>query len=450
MKKYLLLAGLLSTSAFANLHLAPPDFETQNGRAVFVDFKTADYEITYDIKNRKTSVKSRIVFQAEKSGMPLFDLVPKPTSVKINGKEVGQNLITFPGKESKLRQVNEVVTRGEHVLEVTNTFKENVRYNRITKTFSSAFWIRDLTDRLFMEQYIPSNFEFDQYKMTFDIIVKGTKKARQDIYANGVVTKTSPTTFKIEFPEHYTVSCPYFHTTPKNRMSRRDFTYKSVSGRNIPITVYSPNPIRTIAFKKETIRVMKELEADYGAWGHPQFIAYGTFPKTGGMEHAGATATAYGSLDHEMLHSYFAKGVMPANGNSGWIDEALARWRDSGYPRLMTPGFEGSNIGGQSVYKRNTDRRSYALGSAFMAYLDYRLQNIGGLKAFLRGYFQTYNRHVVTTEHFKNNLEFFSGMNFDAEFGQYIWGENSEDSLNVDEHNPHHHALTKSQLLKML
>jgi len=140
---------------------------------------------------------------------------------------------------------------------------------------------------------------------------------------------------------------------------------------------------------------------------------------------------------------------MPADGNTGWIDEAIASWRDKGYQRNPSPGFEGSNIGGHSVYKRNTDKRSYALGSAFMAYLDFRLQEMGGLKAFLKGYFQTYKHQVITTQHFKNNLEFFSGLNLDDAFGTYIWGVNSGTEA-LEEANPHHAPLSSSELKSIL
>jgi hypothetical protein len=51
------------------------------------------------------------------------------------------------------------------------------------------------------------------------------------------------------------------------------------------------------------------------------------------MEYCGATMTDPGALGHELTHSWFARGVMPANGNTGWIDEAVASWRDDGYPR---------------------------------------------------------------------------------------------------------------------
>jgi hypothetical protein len=449
MKKLLVLVSLISTSAFANLHLAPPDFNNTYGRAIFVDFKTADYDITYDVRKKRTSVKTKIVFKAEKNGKPLFDLIPLPKNAKLNGEPVTIVESTSPDG-SKLRLVDSDVAPGEHVLELENTFKENVRYRLLSRKVSSAFWIRDLKYRKFMEQYIPSNFEFDQYQMTMNVTFAGIKTAKQDIYTNGTLTQTSPNSFKIEYPSFYTVSCPYFHTTPKGQKKRLDFTYKSIDGRDLPVTVYTSWWSHPRKFKAEAIRVFQELEADYGPWGHKGLVAYETLPGTGGMEHAGATQTSFGALDHEMLHSYFAKGVMPANGNSGWIDEAIASWRDKGYQRKPLPDFTGSNLGSQSVYKRNTDSRSYALGAEFMAYLDYRLQDIGGLKAFLKGYFQAYKHTVITTEHFKNNLEFFSGLDLTDDFNTYILGTNSKSDDHLLEANPHHLELSDEQVKSLL
>ena len=451
MKKLLIFICVFSSSAWANLHLAPPDFNTPSGRAIFVDFKKAEYEITYDFFRLSAIVKSRITFVAESHGRPVFDLLPEPSVVKINGEVVGATASALPGNVSVVRIANQEVSPGEHVLEVENTFRKNLLFHPIQRAVSSAFWIRDLRDRMFLEQYLPSNFEYDQYKIVMDVKVKLLGSARQDIYANGVVEKIGKNHWQIEFPDYFTVSCLYFHMTPKGRMFREDFTYRSLSGRDIPMTTYSGlSPIQARNFKKYAIEVMEELERDYGPWAHPGFIAYATLPGTGGMEHAGATQTSLAALDHEMLHSYFAKGIMPANGNSGWIDEGIAAWRDRGYKRLPDPGFKGSDLGNHSVYKRNTDSRAYVLGSAFMAYLDWRLQDMGGLKAFLKGYFAAYKHQVVNTLHFKNNLEFFSGLNLDDEFETYIWGENSLDVKNLEPANPYHQPVSDGILKQLL
>lgn len=447
--KKVLISLLFSSTAFANLHLAPPDFDTASGRAIFVDFKTAQYDITYNVMWKKTKVKSTIKFSSVKEGSPVFDLIPKPKNVKVDGIPVVVTDELLPDG-TPVRKLNIDLLPGEHTLEMENSFSENVRYNLFSKTVSSAFWIRDLKNRMFLEQYIPSNFEFDQYQIKLNLNFAGIKKAKQDIYTNGRVVSTSPNSFEVTFPEYFTVSCPYFHLTPKGQKKRIDFTYKSVDGRHLPVTVYTSWWSHPKKFKKEAEKIFKELEADYGPWGHDGLVAYETLPGTGGMEHSGATQTSLAALDHEMLHSYFAKGVMPANGNAGWIDEAIASWRDYGYQRKPFPIFAGSNLGKGSVYKRNTDSRAYALGREFMAYLDYKLQDVGGLKAFLRGYFQTYKHTVITQEHFKNNLEFFSGLDLTDAFNTYIWGENAPENKGLEEEDHTHKSLSDKERMLIL
>lgn len=449
MKKFTPLLALVAFPAFANLHLAPPDFASSVGRAVFVDFKTARYDITFDLENQVTTVKTKITFESTKTGLPIFDLVPKAMNARLDGESVRIVDIDFPAKASKAKVVGINVFPGTHTLELENEMTTNVSYGDGNSRVSSAFWIRDLKERLFLEQYVPSNLEYDQYQITMNVNFKGVRKINQEFYANGTVTQKSPVSWTIVYPDYYTVSCPYFHTTPKGAFRRMDYTYKSISGRVIPMVAYSNFLLKTSSFKNYSLEMMAELEKDYGPWPHPGNISYGTMPGTGGMEHSGATATSLAALDHEMLHSYFAKGVMPANGNSGWMDEAIASWRDYGYSRLADPGFTGSNIGGQSVYKRNTDDRSYELGRQFLGHIDFKLAHIGGLKAFLKGYFAAYKHTVVTQEHLKNNLEFWSGMDFSHEFDTYIWGQNPTGEKH-SRSSRHHKPLTAAQLKSML
>jgi hypothetical protein len=221
---------------------------------------------------------------------------------------------------------------------------------------------------------------------------------------------------------------------------------KSVDGREIPFTVYTFIPWSVSKYAAEARRVFAELEADYGPWAHESFIAYGA--GFGGMEHAGATMTSFKALDHEMLHSYFAKGVMPSSGNSGWIDEAIASWRDRGYYTSPTPGVP-ANLAGRSIYARNTNSQAYAHGSAFLAYLDYLMQDKGGLKAFLRGYFQTYQKTLITTDHFINNLEFFSGLELKQLFLDNVFTPTPEKGEILEE-NHYHPAVSEEKLLEAL
>ena len=438
----------LSTTLLGNIHLSPPDFERSGIRHIYVDFKSAEYDLSYDVIWKRTRVKTVIKFRAYSEGSPVFDLVPRPRKALLDGVPVSIVETTSPSG-SIIRRLNTTVGPGLHTLSLENSVNENVRYHPLSKSVSSAFWIRDLKERKFLEQYVPSNFEYDQYQITLRLSFLGVKRARQDIFTNGKLTKLSSNSYEIVFPDYFTVSCPYFHTTPKGQKKKLEFYYTSINGREIPVTVYTSWWSHPQKFKTHVVEIFKELERDYGPWAHPSFVAYETLPGTGGMEHSGATQTSLGALDHEMLHTYFAKGVMPSDGNAGWIDEAIASWRDYGYQRKILPDFSGSNLGKAPAYQRHTDSRAYYLGREFMAYLDYRLQDVGGLKAFLRGYFHAYKHTVVTQEHFKNNLEFFSGIDLTDSFTTYVWGENDPKSDN-QRMDPIHKELTPQELLLLL
>lgn len=446
MKSILLLCSLIyAAHSWANLHLAPPDFNIPEGRAVFVDMTHAHHQIVFDAGKRRTTATSTIQFTVTKPGMPIFDLVPTPSLVEINGQPVDQKLISLPGEVSKVRVALQPLAIGTHTFKIVNQIKENVGYT-IFRNVKAAFWIRDLKDRLFWEQYLPVNLEFDQHARVMDIELKGRKIHTQVVHANGKVTKTGQNAWRIEYPAWYTTSSAYFHTMRKGSRRTQYFNVKSIDGREIPFTVYTFIPWSVSKYATEARRVFAELEADYGPWMHDSFIAYGA--GFGGMEHAGATMTSFAALDHEMLHCYFAKGVMPADGNSGWIDEAIASWRDRGYYRSPTPGVP-ANLAGRSIYARNTNNQAYAHGSAFLAYLDFLMQDKGGLKAFLRGYFQTYKKTLITTDHFINNLEFFSGLELKQLFLDNVYTPTPEKG-EVQIENHFHPFVSEEKLLEAL
>ncbi|MFE3229783.1 hypothetical protein [Nocardia sp. NPDC059228] len=48
------------------------------------------------------------------------------------------------------------------------------------------------------------------------------------------------------------------------------------------------------------------------------------------MEYNQACTTSLAALPHEVLHSWFARGVTPAGQADGWWDEGFARFHDDG------------------------------------------------------------------------------------------------------------------------
>lgn len=421
---------LIAFSLFASLAMAtdndrihtPRSFAVAGGKAVFADFSEAVYNITYDLNAKTASVVAEIKLETRESGFPIFDSVEVPTSVVFDGVAVTAVETKTPSRETTLRYVNKLAAAGVHTLKVEVPLTSLVKF--AANGVSSAFWTSDLSERQFLERYLPANFEFDQVKMTFNVAFIGAK-TQQLIYTNGTMIQTKANVFKISFPAYYTASSVYFHVVPQGTVNELRFTLKSIDGRNIPSVVY----FSTSSFggnlerlKNKTTEVFHELESDYGPFPHPSITVLQA--GSGGMEYCGATMTDFSALGHELFHSYFARGVMPANGNSGWLDEALASWRDDGYQTLDT--LSGSTgMSSHPYYTRITDRQAYSFGERFMSYLDGKTKAKGGLKPFMRHMVDKKSFAPLFVEEFIQEMNAFYGISVDEDFKRYTFSKST-------------------------
>ncbi len=285
---------------------------------------------------------------------------------------------------------------------------------------------------------MPANLEYDQVKMTFSITFEGLK-GKQKIYTNGIVNevkRAGKSMFKVTYPAYYNASSIFFHTVPEGATEELRFSLKSVDGRDIPAVVYYSKSILGGLTNLERLKTMStevfhELEGDYGAWPHPSLIVYNA--GQGGMEYCGATMTSTSALGHELFHSYFARGVMPANGNAGWLDEALASWRDDGYQTLTTLS-GSSRMSSHPYYTRTTDMAAYSFGERFMGLMDGKLKSKGGLKPFMRYMVEKRVFAPLHVEDFIKEMSAFYGVSVEADFKKYTFGSSDNFSSNLKSH----------------
>ena len=440
-----LLFVIFSFSAWANVEQAPPSINmTENrGKAVFVDFKTADYQIVYDVSRGTAWADSTIVFEIREAGHAIFDLVPEAASAFIDDAAVTVPQYNIAGV-TKLRYTNVVLPPGLHTMKIRNQISENVTLN--SRQVKSAFWTDDLSDQGFLEQYLPSNLEFDQYKMKFSVKVVGTDTAHE-IFTNGDDKLLASNEWSVEFPEYFTTSSVFFHIAPTGSFRKAAFNFRSMDGREIPVVVYGQN---INGFQEKTLSTLTELEKDYGPFPHQKVVIYGA--GSGGMEYCGATMTSLWALDHELTHSYFARGVMPAVGNAGWIDEAIASWRDAGYAQSSLSALSTSQMAGHSAYMRETDQDAYTKGAKFMGYMDKLFTDKGGFKKFLRDLFERRVHTTILTPEFQHDIELFFNQTLNGEFNKYIYGAGGLElpMPKARGENPYHPRLTKSELKALL
>src|SRR5690606_15230043 len=125
----------------------PRAFQATHGKAVFVDFKEASYDITYDVNKREANVRAVINFDAPEAGYPIFDSVTAPTSILLNGRPVTAVETKTPGNETTLRVLKTEVTEGAHSLVVEVPLNTLVDFS--DGSVKSAFWTSDLSHRQF-------------------------------------------------------------------------------------------------------------------------------------------------------------------------------------------------------------------------------------------------------------------------------------------------------------
>lgn len=454
--KALFLSAFLIASAYAqksDTFRRPKSFMTKSGKAVFVDFTEATYKITYNTAKKSASVEATIKFDAPEGGLPIFDSVESPSSVTLDGKVVLSKEVKTPSGETTLRLISEEVGVGSHSAVINVPLKTLVDFK--DGGVRSAFWTSDLEERRFLESYMPANLEFDQLKMTFLISFEGNKVG-QKIYTNGAIEESKikgKSVYKITYPDHFNASSIFFHTVPQGAMEELSFVLRSVDGREIPATVYYGKSIlggglvTLEALRDKATEVFHELEGDYGAWPHRSLVIYNA--GSGGMEYCGATMTSYSALGHEMFHSYFARGVMPANGNAGWVDEALASWRDNGYQSLFSLSGT-SRMSNHPYYTRTTDMAAYSFGERFMGYMDGKLKTKGGLKPFMRFMVDKRKFSPLLIEDFIREMGLFFDVAVEADFKKYTFGSENQFPVGPLKGGGIHHKMSIQELSHLL
>jgi hypothetical protein len=449
--KALFLSFLLVGPLFAHQDelQRPKSFVTKFGKAVFVDFKEAHYKINYNADKKVASIEATIKFDAPEVGLPIFDSVESPTSIILDGKSVEAKEVKTPSNETTLRIISSEVSTGGHVAVITVPLKSLLEFR--DGGVRSAFWTSDLEERKFLERYMPANLEYDQVKMTFQVLFEGNK-INQKIYTNGQVNEVQQkgkTFYNISYPSHFNASSIFFHTVPEGTMNELKFVLKSVDGREIPAIVYFAKPVfggglvTLEALRDKATEVFHELEGDYGAWPHESLIIYNA--GSGGMEYCGATITSFSALGHELFHSYFARGVMPANGNAGWVDEALASWRDNGYQSLFTLN-GSSRMSNHPYYTRTTDMAAYSFGERFMSLMDGKLKSKGGLKPFMRYMVDKRKFSPLRIEDFIQEMGAFYDVPVEGDFKKFTFGTKNDFSASPLKGHVIHRKMTTQEL----
>jgi len=146
--------------------------------------------------------------------------------------------------------------------------------------------------------------------------------------------------------------------------------------------------------------------------------------------------------------------VMPVGGRAGWIDEAVASWRDYDYFRSPVPSNRVSvRLDNESIFERFTPFAAYASGRSLMSELDSMfLSSTGGMKPLLAGFFEAYRGRVIGTAELEAYLEAATGTDLGPIFQEYVYGSQAAGKLpgteepGTEDRGRHPPALTQEDI----
>lgn len=408
--------------AYVPLGLTAKSFAVAGHLYAPMDMQTQSLKMSFDAQAQKFTGESTIEFLLPVAARPVFLLEGGISRLLLDGQPVEFETVKDPEGLNSYFAVKALITDSQsHRLRVTYELPPD----RVSYQNGGVGFLTDMTDlsQEFFERWGPANLEEDRFTLTLNLKIENATGPAHQVFSNGTLRENGANDWTIEFPPHFTSSSFYVHLTNRTFETRR-FDYPGLE-KTIPIVVYSAETDLTDEAARQIPELFHELEGDYGPYAHDGFVAY-IHPTGGGMEYVGATITSLPALDHELFHSWFARGVMPADGRSGWIDEAMASWRDYDYYRSPTLLMrDRTNLAGYSPLQRATPRNCYRDGRALLAEFDLLLRDRGGFKPVMREWFANYRLNRVTTEEFWAFLESQTQLDLTDYFKRYVFGGHS-------------------------
>jgi len=144
------MSSLQTWSRSPNSADAPPPFTWQGKTVVPVEFKRLDLTLSIDVPAKRGTGHARIPFTVTQRGAPLMDMVPSPTRLELDGRELAPDAfpeVEPPNGEAKVRVLDVELDPGaEHVLTIDYTLAPE------TLSFESggarlSFFMTDLDQR---------------------------------------------------------------------------------------------------------------------------------------------------------------------------------------------------------------------------------------------------------------------------------------------------------------
>ena len=392
--------------------------------SVPVDVTAVDATLSFDCRVRVARADAVVHFTVSDEPA-VFDLRQEIDEAVLDGERL--DLARLASTPDDVRLIDVPLEAGDHELHVRYALDlprttEPLPIGWTTNSPGVVFdlWMSDLYPGRYLESWIPAPLCHDRFALTVNLEISGTSLPHA-VFANGEYTANG-----VRYPESFTALSPMLVIAPEARVEIEEaggITVSKLAGPEIDLG-------QCHSMIRECLDHNNAVFGEYG-FGD-SFLAY-IWGTTRGMEYDGATTSAVGSLEHEVFHSWFGRGVKPATANDGWIDEAFCVWYTAGPPRQRryAQAFDRDEppvlLRPSGDYARYTPRESYTAGPRFFAGVAALLGGPEALVEVMAGLYRERRGGFVSTDDLKYVLSEAVGQDLTWAFDRWIYGVGGEE-----------------------
>ncbi len=314
---------------------APAPVELEDLRAVPIDIFDLEAEMIFYFDKKLGGIEADMTFQlGEFGGMPIFDLRQTPIEVELDGEPLDPGLIgrRVLGEDDlrSFRVLNvELEPCSVHTLTIRYIVKKpqaggsaEPNWGSNPRSLDFGLHMADLRPGRFLEMWVPANMPWDRYALHMHIRLEGAE-VEHWLITNGEIQPLGENDWQLDYPEISSAD-PLILIVPGDKYEYLGGEHQAANGQLIPYELYFGKMVEDPEEERDKVLgTIDELILDLGDFPHEKLVVvFWDKLLGGGMEYAGATTTSSNALRHEIFHSWWARGIEPANYSDGWIDEA--------------------------------------------------------------------------------------------------------------------------------
>lgn len=332
----------------ADLAAAPPPRDEPGvGLIAPVDIDRVEVDVEVDVEAEELRFVATVTFAVgEADALPVLQLMPLLESLSLDGAALDPTALSLREITDPPRTVallpEALPPCSEHTMELSYTIvRANVEpatLPRLRFDAGEVWWSSAQEDGgpdSMLEVWLPGNLLFDRFDLELGVELLGTDQPH-DLPANGAVEQVGDHSWQASFVGKQPHG-PFWVLHPAAGVEQLLHDVSLPGGRTVTVDLrrFAHDDGVDLAASAEVAEFsLLEYDEHLGPYVHGD--SYLAWLRTDGMdvsmEYDGATLSVPDALQHEMAHSWWARGIAPVSDHHGWMDEAVATWGTGGNP----------------------------------------------------------------------------------------------------------------------